>query len=534
MIKKQKALIITCAVVIAALAVAYFIWVHPLLNKMVEIILEPTIGEECYNIGSDYIRVEEDKNGKQVWTNLYTGKECVAPDGASESSFSHLMFPTIELENIYDLTVHNQYGEFSMYYYNSSNPEESTVYMRGYEETPIISDYSYLMVAARHPVVYSRMTEDLSNLKDYGLDEESVSAWYEITEVGGRKYKVLIGNLAPTGDRYYVMVEGQKAIYIADTEINYLLRSKESYVLPVLSMPTDENEYYKTERFTLKKDGEIFVDIDFLTESERAQLGTSSYYKMQEPGDYPVNSTNYDDILKKFTGFQGTQTVAFGSTEDVMDKAILEEYGLNDPKYCIYYNYAGIDNDIYVSDLITNEETGESCYYAYSLFFNIVAKVDPSTVDFVNWDFLKFVDRPVLAHTNINSIASISVSGSGVDETFELNGTDDNLSVLCKSTGKAYSGDGTMNFRLFYKKMLEIALQDYSQNKTADNMIMTLTVTTKAGEKKEYVFYAESAGHCYYTVNGDGEFYVLRDRVERILADAVVLASGGEIDSEAT
>lgn len=531
MIKKQKILICVCVAVIIALAVVYFAVIHPMINKKVEINLDATLGEECYNVGADYIRVSKDENGKSKFINILTGKEYKIPDGITDASaFTHLMFPSIQLEYITDLTVHNENGDYSLYYDTTAG----TVYIKGYEETPLSNDYSYLMVSARHPVVASRMTEDMSKLAMYGLDEESDPAWYEITEMGGRKYKVYIGDLAPTGDRYYVRVEGQDAIYIADADMNYLLRSIESYVLPILSMPTDENEYYATERFTLSVDNEIFVDIDFLSEQERLEAATNSYYKMLEPGNYPVNSTNYDNILKKFTGFQGVETMVFGSVEKVLDAETLAQYGLDNPKYRVYYKYSGIDNDIYLSDVQTDEETGEVFYYAYSLFFNLVAKVDPATVDFLSWDFLNYVDRPVLAHTNINNIATITIKGDGVNEEFELNGSDDTLSVLCKRTGKVYTEDSTMNFRLFYKKMLEVALQDYSENTSKDNVLMTLTVTSRAGETREYVFYAVTSGHCYYTINGEGEFYVLRDRIEKILSDAKLLAEGGEITSEAT
>ena len=535
MIKKQKILISLCVVALIAVTVVYFVVIRPMVNKKADINLDFTLGEECYNIGSNYIRVEKDKDGKRKYTNIATGKNYEIPESVQDSSaFTHLMFPSIALENIENLTVHNSSGEYSLYYYNSENPEESTVYLRGFEETPLQEDYSYLMVSARHPVVRSRMTEDTSKAAMYGLDKESDPAWYEITERGGRKYKVYIGDLAPTGDRYYVMVEGQDAIYIADSDLNYLLRSAESYVLPVLSMPTDESEYYTTERFTLSVDEEIFVDVDFLSEKERLEMATSSYYEMLVPANYPVNSANYDSILKKFTGFQGTETLAFGNVSDVLDVETLAQYGLDKPKYRIYYRYSGIDNDIYFSEKQTDEETGESYYYAYSLYFNLVAKVSALTVDFFDWDFLMYVDRPVLAHTNINNVASIRIEGKGVDELFELNSTDTELNVLCKSTGKVYSGDDAMSFRVFYKKMLEINLQDYSESVSTDNMLMKLTITSKAGEVREYIFYATTSGHCYYTINGEGEFYVLRDRIEKILSDATVLAAGGEITSEAT
>jgi len=531
MIKKQKALIIVCLVVIVALTVVYFAVVAPMLNKKPDIKLTENIGMECYNVGSDLIRVTKDKNGDEKWINIRTNKEYELPKGVeSASAFTHLMFPTVELEDISELTVNNENGEFGFY-----QDEKGNFYLKDRKGTPYDNNaFTYLMVAARHPVVYSRMTEDISDLEKYGLDKDSSPAWYELTDKKGNSYKVTIGDLAPTEDRYYVMVDGVDAIYIADTEVNYLLRSAESYVLPILSYPTDSTEYYMTEEFILEVDGEKFMEIKYLSELERINKATNSYYEMLTPADYPVNSTNYDTILKKFTGFQGTETVAFGKSDEVLPMETLAQYGLDKPKYSIYYKYSGAKNNVWVSELQTDEETGESFYYAYSVAFNLVAKVSPLTLEFLSWDLLNYIDRPVLAHTNINNIQTIAIKGDGVDEEFTVAGSDEGLNIVCKSSGRKFSGDSAMDFRRFYKKLLEIALQDYTESKATDDVLMTLNIVTDADEEMEYIFYSTTSGHCYYTINGEGEFYVLRDRIERILLDTKTLASGGEITGEAT
>ena len=47
----------------------------------------------------------------------------------------------------------------------------------------------------------------------------------------------------------------------------------------------------------------------------------------------------------------------------------------------------------------------------------------------------------------------------------------------------------------------------------------------------EYKFYPYSTRRCYFTINGEGEFYVLRDSVEKAISDTVKMLNGEIVDS---
>ena len=88
--------------------------------------------------------------------------------------------------------------------------------------------------------------------------------------------------------------------------------------------------------------------------------------------------------------------------------------------------------------------------YAYSELFNLVATINYSDVTFLDWDLIKFVDRPVF-YKNINDIATISVEGKDVSETFTLEGESTDIVITPQSTGKAFDADDVQNFRQLYK-----------------------------------------------------------------------------------
>jgi len=210
----------------------------------------------------------------------------------------------------------------------------------------------------------------------------------------------------------------------------------------------------------------------------------------------------------------------------VLDKSVLAEYGLDSPKYEIYYKYGGIDNYVYVS-----EKNGDGNYYAYSLMYNLVAEVSADTLDFLEWEFIDFIDRP-LFQKNINDVSYIRVEAPGVDEAFEIKGDSvSNITITAQSTGALLNEKEVENFRKVYLKMLKLNIEEYAPEAKYDEWLMRLTVKTDVGLEYVYDFYSYSTRRCYFTINGVGEFYCLRDRVEQIITDTVALMNGEDIDS---
>ena len=59
-----------------------------------------------------------------------------------------------------------------------------------------------------------------------------------------------------------------------------------------------------------------------------------------------------------------------------------------------------------------------------------------------------------------------------------------------------------------------------------DNLLLTLSVRTKAGNERVYKFYPYSDRRVYYTVNGSGEFYVNRTMLDKVIADVRRVQAG--------
>ena len=53
----------------------------------------------------------------------------------------------------------------------------------------------------------------------------------------------------------------------------------------------------------------------------------------------------------------------------------------------------------------------------------------------------------------------------------------------------------------------------------SSNMMYSFTYTTLSGKETTIAFYPYSTRRCLVTINGKGEFYVLIDRVEKMISD---------------
>lgn len=492
MIKKQKKLIITLGIAALALIVAYFAVVMPIMNSMA------TEEEE----------VPELLEGEVLGT-----------------SNRILMFEHVEKSDMESIFVHNSYGEYEFY-----RGTDDELYIRGNEGAPYsLTALSSLVVSSGYTLSMERVTTDAEDLSEYGLADSDKPAYYIITKTDGTEHKVYIGDMIPTGAGYYCRYEGRNAVYILDSSLQTtLLNDITGLIQPILSYPISTTDYYTTEDFYIARDGELFVWIDYLTEEEKTETASTAIYQMKHPTNYETSSTNYDSILQTFADFQGLYTCEIGNTDEVMDAETLAKYGIDmeKPAYEMHYKYKGVPNYVYFS-----EKNEDGTIYAYSMTFNLIACVDYAKVEWLDWDIIWFVDKPIF-QKNINDIAEIQVIADGIDETFLLDGEGQEIKIKPKSTGEVYDSDELHNFRQFYKVLLTLSMEDYTESDKTDDLLATLRVKTDTGIETEYKFYPYSTRRCFYTVNGEGEFYTLRDMVEKMLSDCSKIIEGMPVNSD--
>ena len=505
MIKNRIYLIITTAVIFVALLCAYIFVVAPMLEEEPE---EPKL---------------ELLEG-EVWA----------------SSATILMFDQVERANIKSIEVTNSNGSYKFYY----DEAKKDFFVEGYVNAPYSKEMiSALVTGAGYPVTMTRVTEKAEDLSEYGLAESDNPAFYVLTAKDGKTYKVYIGNMIPTGAGYYTKYEARDAVYVTNASIaNTLLGPIESLVTPMLFIPTTQSDYFLVKDFILSKENKPFLRITSETKPAKTSDGKDYEefvnYKMDYPAEYTV-STNYDVMLQGFMEFYGNSVIALGKDDEIISDEILEEYGLKTPAYEMLFTHNGIENDILIS-----KKTEDNRYFAYSLLFNVICDFPAETFNFLEWELMDYVDKPLLQY-NINDISSITVKSKDFEETFIIytsegetttnpvtgaTTTATDIQVEMKST-KKYVAD-PKNFRQFYMGLLTTNLVTYADvtDPTGLECLAEIKVITREGKKIEFAFYPYATRRCLYTLNGKGEFYVLKDAVDKLVSDAKKLISGESVN----
>ena len=100
----------------------------------------------------------------------------------------------------------------------------------------------------------------------------------------------------------------------------------------------------------------------------------------------------------------------------------------------------------------------------------------------------------------------------------------------------------TSLFRQFYQTLLVATIVDtYEMTEEeeaalfadASKHLMTMTITDIEGVVKEYNFYRLTSRKAYISINGSGGFYVMTDRVEKIVSDVQKFMNDQPIDATA-
>lgn len=514
--KKNKALAITLLVLIAAIITVFIVFVRPLLVS--ETTDEPAETQEGESIGT-------------------LGK--------------YRIYDKIDRSSIARIEVNNPLGKYAFV-----RGSDGDFVIEGMEDLPYNQKYfSALVSVVGNPLALYKVASNADRYEEYGLADSNT--YWIVTDTSGKEYKITIGYMTHTAGGYYVCYEGRDAVYmlggnIADaleltdggTSIDdTVLRPIEFYVSPVLIAGISQNDYYKTDKFLLFRDGDPFVALKTVDKEDQINPSALVENVLTYPAAYNPNSDYYYDILKKVVTLSGESTVLAGATDEDYAK-----YGLEDPKYIITFVFEE------TSYMILAGEAGEdgSRYATSSMNPTVIAKVSSDYLGFLEDDLISWVSRYPFEY-NISSVEHIAVSGKGVSLDFTLrHGATDSsgkteltVDASDELTGQyrtiAEEND-VWNFRSFYRTMLYTQIEedaplsaDEAAALTADesNCVLTFEYTLDSGKVHTLKFWQYSTRRTLLTIDGSGQYYVYLDRAEKILSDAIKAFKGEEIDSHA-
>ena len=335
-------------------------------------------------------------------------------------------------------------------------------------------------------------------------------------------------------DRYLKTKRGAVYELSSSIETTILLQAHD-YVNPLLMAAAPTNKYYNIDQFTISHGKEKFISFSLVDEKDKKNPDSLAEATVTYPAEYVPNEDRVWTVYSLMTGFSGESVVEIGA-----DEKVYAEYGLDEPEYTVAFEYDGRAYVIFFSGL-----TEDGYYYASSSIVpDTVVKVAADTAEFLSYDLFKWIS-PYPFGYYITQISSVGVKSGEYDLRFALKHSED---AKGNDVLEVASNDGTdfapeemvKNFRMYYKAMLGVEMIDYTGLSAEENaalaadgsnMMYSFTYTTLSGKETTIAFYPYSTRRCLVTINGKGEFYVLIDRVEKMISDTGKLLRGEEIDS---
>ncbi len=535
MVKKQKIMIIAFSAIFVVLLLVYFLIIRPIyMDKTTPDTEEPP--------------------------------ELLPGEALSDTGYSILVFPHIEVKDIKSVEVKNAYGEYTLL---KIEGEESSFYISEYPQAPIGAEAAQsFAVDVGYLIASRRVVENCEDFSIYGLSDGEYQAEYTLTTAENVVYTVYIGNEVPGGSGYYCRYKGRNVVYVVSSQLeSTLLAPATSMMSALVTYPVDKNDYLSIDDFIVRKNGESFLYIKYDKESaDKAENDNSYYaqstYNMIYPGNYLVNDDKYTEyVLSLFQDFEGETVVEVGSPDKPLrlNEKLMEKYGFSDLEnipFEIMYNYVKVKDDKSeeaATALVMFAPSGvDGYYYAYSYEYDIIVLVSEDTVSFLEWDLTQYVN-PTIYKESITEVKNISVKanllyndGTGnkrykIDESFdfkyvEKNSGDMELVCYAHSTGKSFSGTkpSANPVQSFYASFLSIDIGGYVSddevNVSDSDEYACITVTYNDGTQDVYRFY-RYGNKCAYSFNGDMEFYVTKSAIDKVIIDAVNAAYAESVDS---
>ena len=541
MTKKQTRTAIILAIGFVVLLVLYFAVLRPIINEV----------------------IEEVKNALDL------------DEGEVEGVNDRIMlFEQVERASIQSIEVSNEHGVYRFvrreYVDSSTGMKAYTFDIQGHEGTSYSSElFSTLVVDTGFTLSKVKVANDNPDkLSDYGLAPDQNPAYYILTTVEGKQHKVWVGDKIPSNGGYYVKYDTRNTVYVLDTTLETtVLAPIEAYVTPTLVMPSSLTTYFMLDDLAIFKgvylpeddeeegdeaDGEgkgedkdkeepklpenvttdPFVRFHYLTDADKEKLDINATFFMDHPGNGSYYASGaVDGLAQLLIAYEGIETVKLGPTDDD-----LRSYGCYEAAYTLYVinnqgvvdkngvtQYVQIPNYVYFSEMQKDEETGLEFRYAYSILFDIVAKVPYYNCEFLTYDLNTWVNNSLFS-MNINKVSYVTVESGDVYAKFTLKGQDSDL-VVETNTGHKPE---VKNFRNFYKVMLGLT-KGGNVNLTDEqvaalvandaNITAKLTINLHSGKTLVYRFYSYGV-QTFYTINGEGEFYLPTSQVNKLISDA--------------
>lgn len=387
-------------------------------------------------------------------------------DGEEYYNNNILLVPYTTRDLMKCIEVHNEYGDYVL---DSAETENggSTFVLRGNENLSMNAN-SIASAAVASGVVYSTKINDMqrinenatpADLKQYGLTEDAREyAWFRVTKKDGSSYKIIVGDLIPSGNAYYGMVEGRENVIYAVSSSCVIFKSKSTaYINTTVSNSLGQSVVAIEDFSILRYSGDKRdLIIRLKTKDTTGVENATSGYELVYPAAYYLNDDKFGySVINNITTVSAAEIMEYGA--DIFKEEVYTKYGLDlDPERlenvtdknhaivsytCIISGSGGenvqVSNVLYMSKSFTDSEDGEKYYYVYSPDFEVIAKVLADTLEFADWNIAAFTsDRMYYNYIGTCDFFELRNLAANKGVRYTFSGTEKNFNVKVTEAGE--------------------------------------------------------------------------------------------------
>ena len=415
-----------------------------------------------------------------------------------------------------------------------------TVYtLKGYEDAPLASGMPDAVANDAAAVTTTNIVDITgANPEEYGLKEPRATA--KVTFTNGNTRTITVGNDAPSDAGTYIMVNGDKAIYLVSTDaVDAFLYKTMALLDTTVTEAAEEDGSSAPE--SVKISGTNFgKTMEFVPNDDTTV--SSAYYKMTSPAECFVNVTNGSTVLESLRSVSADEVIAYKP-----DEKTLAKYGINtkEPYAEITAKFSDTTVHLYAAKPVLNNtddndesssQTSTSSTYVYSPDKKMLFSVTTSRVAWVTTSYedmvFEYVMKPDLA-----AIKAIDITAGGKTYSFDIStktNTDEEGNET--STTVVKCGDKTIDtekFDIFFQNLESAQVNSVKNGNVSGNAELTVKFTYNTDKDADtYTFYKGDTGKYNFSFDGSTIMGDVFDTyVEKIIEDAPKIAKGEDVTS---
>lgn len=410
----------------------------------------------------------------------------------------HFMVDPVEVNDIKSIHIHNTLDDYTLIH--KDNGAWAFEGASGYE--PDMEMLSALRTNTRYLLTVQLVDNaDLDNLEKYGINKSEPAVYFDLEHTNG-EYRVIVGDKTPDSMGYYAYLVGREALYILDTGVEEsVLLTLCDYIEPIVADKLETNESVTLDRLSLYRGGDMFLRIDAV--KDKLTYGNNSSHRLTYPvSNHATSLANFNTFLEEMAEITCEKTVLFG---DFITPEALADLGFitgTDEHICDYTLTAEYPSQDICLHFV---EDGEN-YLIYSEEKNIVVSAPKTSFAYLEWELISWVASEIFM-LDIYDVASMEFNSPSTHAFFELSGEEE---IVVKNNGRKVS---VPDFKATYQELMYLLITDWGETPGDTAELMRLIVTLESGEVLDYSFRSVSAVNSFYTLNGEGQFYVEREKL---------------------